>query len=209
MKSFIPPDMANSSVSELIQRGVPKSLATRIATTKCLWLVRMSPEDIAKFHEADLFGKYNTEGQNLDVVEMAAVFSVLPELFLNDSLGKKEAWRARMEDKLRRLISDQENGTLSPMLQRHSAYRGLGKRGQFADCENIISFRGDMVSGKDAYAPRSSFKKLALSSQLSSRAAQDSGVDDEDGNGSRDPIRGGGGRSRSDANKKGIEESLL
>lgn len=101
MRSYIPKDILSSSISTLEARGVNKSIASHIMTKKCLWLIRMHPAAIDKLHEADLISKYNTEAQNLDIVEMVAIYGSIPKKFTNDSRGKKKEWRDRMEDTMK------------------------------------------------------------------------------------------------------------
>jgi hypothetical protein len=59
MRPFIPVNIAS---------GLSKSLAKRIITKRCLWLICISQSDIAKMHVADLTSKYSPEAQNLDVM---------------------------------------------------------------------------------------------------------------------------------------------
>lgn len=89
-RSYVPATIGLMTHADLLAKGMSQSLARRIATRKCLWLVRMLPEDISKLHFADLNGQYSTAARNLDIVEMCAVLKSLPETFGADENGKKE-----------------------------------------------------------------------------------------------------------------------
>jgi hypothetical protein len=59
--------------------GLSEDLAKRILQRKCLWLVRMSSAEIAGLHEADLYGRFNSTAQHLDIIETAAIYASLPK----------------------------------------------------------------------------------------------------------------------------------
>ena len=102
MQGFVPPRIFSESEHSLVDMGYSLRLAKRMLQKKALWLVRMQPQDIAKIHFAELMNKYNYEGNNLDVVELAAVYASLPERFLNDHNEKKAQWRLNLGAALRK-----------------------------------------------------------------------------------------------------------
>ena len=58
MRGFVPPNIMHVSREKFVQEsGYSTSLVRRILERKCLWLVRMSPEDICRVHIADLMGR--------------------------------------------------------------------------------------------------------------------------------------------------------
>lgn len=130
-----------------------KSYHIRFKTNKCLWLVRMKPEDIAKLHHVILSNEF-VVGTSLDIVETAAVYgkrsttsqcpgialttvssyrlflsiflliAALPEAFPNDGDGKKAALKRSLEDKLKAMMKQLDNKSLIPAKCRHPAYKG-------------------------------------------------------------------------------------
>ena len=48
--------------------------ACRLKQRKCLQLVRMAPDYIARLHVVALSSELNPQGQSLDIVELAAVY---------------------------------------------------------------------------------------------------------------------------------------
>jgi hypothetical protein len=90
-RSFVPPTVFSDNLGSLALYGLSSEVAKRIFQKQCLWLVRMQDTDIMKLHEADLYGRYSTS--MLDLVEVAAVYSCLPDRFSLDPLGKKMAWK--------------------------------------------------------------------------------------------------------------------
>jgi len=58
MRGFVPPNIFSASLSYLVgEVGISEPLAKRLLNKKCLWLLRMDPEDIQRLHEADLLGR--------------------------------------------------------------------------------------------------------------------------------------------------------
>ena len=58
MRGFVSPNIFSASLASLVgEDGISEPLAKRLINKKCLWLVRMDPEDIQKLHEADLMGR--------------------------------------------------------------------------------------------------------------------------------------------------------
>ena len=86
--------------------GLSPQLAKRIFSKKCLWLVRMSPEFISSLHEADLINRYSPDAQKLDLVELAAVYEALPAAFLNDTTGRKQQVRVKLENDIHKLLEE-------------------------------------------------------------------------------------------------------
>ena len=98
MRGFVPPHITSVTAEQLGKEGLSKDLVKRLMTKRCLWLLRFTTYDISKLHYADLTGRYTYEAQGLDIVEMAALFAVMPEKFLNDDgQGSKEQWRKGLE----------------------------------------------------------------------------------------------------------------
>ena len=74
------------------------------------------PAAIAKLHHVDLHNKYTVQG--LDLVELRAVWSCLPERFDNDGEEHKAGWRRKVLDRLRELVRQADAGTLAAPLAR-------------------------------------------------------------------------------------------
>lgn len=86
-RTFVPVDVFTSSQKDLMDLGLSYDVSKRILQRQCLFLVRMSSAEIARLHEADLYGRYNCTAQHLDIIETAAIYASLPETFLNDPIG--------------------------------------------------------------------------------------------------------------------------
>lgn len=66
---------------DVIFTGVSTSIANRITKKKILWLVRMTIEDIDTIPSRQLWNEYLHTDDDLDVVELAAVYASLPPEF--------------------------------------------------------------------------------------------------------------------------------
>ena len=77
-RTFIPVNVFSSTQDSLVSMGLSEDLAKRILQRKCLWLVRMSSAEIAGLHHADLYGRFNSTAQHLDIIETAAIYASLP-----------------------------------------------------------------------------------------------------------------------------------
>lgn len=120
-KKYIPEDIfKNASIINLNNYGVSKTLATRIMRNRALWLVRMDKKDVANVHIADLKFKYSFIG--LDITELRALYSCLPEKFDNDPNNEKEDWKNSLIQSLKDLENKEKNNTLPKRLIRNSAY---------------------------------------------------------------------------------------
>ena len=63
-RGYVPPHIFSATVQTLTQHdGLPQNIAKRLIAKKCLWLVRISTEDIGKIHTADLQNRFNPQGQ--------------------------------------------------------------------------------------------------------------------------------------------------
>ncbi|GMH92820.1 hypothetical protein TL16_g12462, partial [Triparma laevis f. inornata] len=103
IRTFVPPDIYCSNLKGLkkhfiltrrfaprqcsSQERMPEKIAERIFARKILWLTRSPPESIAKIHIAELKTKFQAHG--LDLVELRAICTILPEAFENDADGAK------------------------------------------------------------------------------------------------------------------------
>jgi hypothetical protein len=125
MKRFIPSSANRASLDQLVDMGLSRALATRMTTKKCLWLIKMDPEAIKKIHIADLRGKFSYQSQNLDIVELAAIYMSLPDKFENDSGNQKQAFRSDLEEKLKVMYKELKSNKLKITLVRNPMYKGV------------------------------------------------------------------------------------
>ena len=165
MRSFVPANVHHITAAELQEHGMSKQLANRILTKKCLWLVRMDPAYIARLHEVDLLGTYSPSCQQLDIVEMTAIYGSLPDKFANDGNGRKRDWKRRLEDEVRRLVASKGSNTLSPSLARFAGYTAFGATGPFQDMSSLFSL--DVTSSQGAFAPITDFREHSASTERS------------------------------------------
>ena len=135
-RAFIPPDIFSISLDTFVARGVSVALAKRLLNKKCLWLLRMSTATISTLHEADLMGRYNPQGQNLDIVELLAVYAACPTKFEIDSTGKKEAWRSALEESVKAIMKQKDANSLPAAKLRNPVYKG--QVGLFPGAEEYV-----------------------------------------------------------------------
>lgn len=124
MRGYVPAHIFEATLPSLQQDdGLTLDLAKRLISKKCLWLVRMRVLDIERIHEADLMGRFNPIAQNLDIVELAAVFAAVPEKFLNDPTGRKAQWRQNLENALREMDRQRQMNSLPASKARNPVYK--------------------------------------------------------------------------------------
>jgi len=182
-RTFVPVNVFESSIEDLIHLGLTPELAKRVLQRQCLWLVRMSKAEIASLHESDLLGRYNSSAQLMDIIETAAIYIALPERFNGDELGRKAEWRDRIEENLRRMLQDNDDGQLADGRLRNAAYEGM----QFGPVEDVTSVRAtNIISGRHSHRPRRSFMEVCknhsiLSAVKTEEPAADSSDSEEEG----------------------------
>ena len=103
-------------LADLEGHGLSKACAKRIFQTPALWLCRAEAERVAKFHVADLRGRYAYD--RLTLLELRAVFVSLPAF----SDEAKASWKQGLEDKLRSM----ETGDLPPAKVRPACFSEEG-----------------------------------------------------------------------------------
>ena len=101
MRGYIPSSIFLKSKSDLIADGLSLAFVKRVMSKKCLWLIRLDANAISKLHIAELQSKYAVLGHSLDLVELVAVYSALPDKFMNDFDGKKSHWFDSIENAVR------------------------------------------------------------------------------------------------------------
>ena len=120
----------------------------------------MDPDKIKKIRIADLRGKYSYQSQNLDIVELAAIYIALPLTFENDDRGDKLRFRADLEEKLKLMYTEYKQKKLKAVLVRNPAYK------EVVDPAGL-GFEDD---GRLTFGERLS---LSLSSLLASNSSSD------------------------------------
>jgi len=119
MRSFIPLDIGNISVIELLECAQEKGsfftadLALRLKNKKLLhWLVA-HPDDIAvsNFLQGEHAASF-TSLESYDIVELRAIYMVLPSEFLLDATGKKMEWRNSFIERLKGLVKQEMGCTV-------------------------------------------------------------------------------------------------
>ena len=125
-RSFVPTNVSQLTLDDLMSAGLPRPLAQRVLQKKELWLCIMHPGDIERLHKAELLNKYAVTG--CDIVELRSIFAKLPPAgFSNDPDGDKEAWRKGIWEKLKEMVLKEEQGTLTSNEARHQTYRTAGQ----------------------------------------------------------------------------------
>jgi hypothetical protein len=121
MRKFIPHNLSNVSVQNMVDGGLPRECAVRLQSKKhSLRLIVTHIDTVKTMHSAMLSLCAN---QGLDIVEMRAIYACLPQKFDFDGDGKKAEWRANFEQKLKELVKKGTNGNLRPDEERHHAYK--------------------------------------------------------------------------------------
>lgn len=142
MRSFIPLNIFDCTQEDLVALGITIDLAKRILQRQCLWVVRMSTEEISRLHESDLLGRFNSQQQNLDIIETAAIYWSLPREFPVDPTGKKLEWRNAIEDNLRKMLLENDEDLLPDFRIRNPAYNEL----QYGPITDLTSVRSVEVT---------------------------------------------------------------
>ena len=148
MRTFISARIFKHSVASLqTETGYPIGLCKRLLSKKCLWLTRISTEDICRMHVADLLNKFNPLSQGLDIVEIAAIYAQMPPKFLVDPGGKKEKFRESIVQHVKELMAKKEQGKLTKAQTRYVLYESATPcYGQRATLHSL-ALRASDVSG--------------------------------------------------------------
>ena len=146
MRSFVPVNIFDCSIDDLVSLGISAELGRRLLQRQCLWLVRMSEEEISRLHESDLLGRFNSMQQHLDIIETAAIYWSLPKEFPIDPTGRKLEWRNAIEDNLRQMLLENDEDQLPDYRIRNPAYEEL----QFGPIKDLTSVRtSEVVKAED------------------------------------------------------------
>jgi hypothetical protein len=156
MRGYIPPHIFSSTYRSLVEHDhIPSDLARRLTSKQCLWLLRISTHDIGRIHKADLLHRFNPQAQGLDLVELAAIYAVLPEKFPFDEDKSKELWRLSIEELLKSMMKDYEEGIISNNRLRNPAYNNVEPMfspQEVYNCmhvsNNLKSHRGSLSGGQ-------------------------------------------------------------
>lgn len=157
MRSFVPPDIFSASLEQLLEYHLPEDIAKRVIQKQCLWIVRLSREEISRLHIADMSSRFDCLSQGLDIVELAAIYFCLPETFHNDTAGKKREWREAIERNLKLMLEDKDADCLPKAKLRSSVYSGL-KMGPITDLNTVKDF--EVVQSDVRRGPRKSFQDV-------------------------------------------------
>jgi hypothetical protein len=168
MRGYLPADKEGMTVRRLTMAGLSTALAKRLFEKKCLWLLRTDPSDIAKMHGADLCGMYSYDGQQLDVIELCAVYGCLIDVsFESDIGGRKQKFRSDLEAAVKRMLSARESGTLDARKQRNAVYKN--QSAPFTDISSLWHVAASIrVRGADEETDRDSLEELMTGKLVSS-----------------------------------------
>lgn len=159
-RSFIPVNVFDSTADDLTALGLSSDLAKRLLQRQCLWLVRMSRDEISRMHESDLLGRFNSLQQNLDIIETAAIYASLPDEYINDPRGLKKEYKKSVEDNLRQMLMENDNDELPDIKIRNPSYEGR----QYGPIKDVTSVRElEVTKGDGIYTPKKSFLDLCPS----------------------------------------------
>jgi hypothetical protein len=165
MRTFVPVNIACSSKDQLVEEneGLSADIVRRVHEKKCLWLCRLRVDDIDRLHDIELRDRYNPTAENLDIVELSAVYAAFPEQFSSDTSGKKTELKLNIMHLLQRLLKQREDGELPPHKLRHPVY-GNDEYGPIEDITSTYTTRTVSGMSSDEYsglvAPRRSFTEV-------------------------------------------------
>ena len=150
MRSFLPLDIFSATEKVLVDSwGLPPELAKRFTNKQSLWLIRMSVEEISALHEVDLSNRYSctTQRDNLDMVELAAIYSGLPENFQRDVNGKKSLWKKQIENLLKEMLTKKAEGVLPSSKMRAAEYDEYKDEDSNGSCyaEDAVYYSGPIT----------------------------------------------------------------
>jgi hypothetical protein len=117
MRELIPTTISQLSVQELTNMLRDKggfyshALCSELKKNKVLHLLVMHPDDISKLNFLMGDSRQYFLDLDLDVIEMRALRTCLPDTFDLDKDGRKAEWRAGFISKLKQLVS-RDNGDL-------------------------------------------------------------------------------------------------
>jgi len=136
MRGFVPANMQEMKLDELVStHGYSKALAKRIFEKKCLWLTRVDPVSVSKMHISDLGGKFNPLAQNLDIVELAAVYASLPEKFQAED---KVKFKINIFEQLKKMHAEWESKRLPKIKCRNTVYKDQVPK--FSHCNALFTY---------------------------------------------------------------------
>ncbi len=162
-RTFVPVNIFESTFDSLVGLGLSDDLARRLQQRQCLWLVRMGKDEIARLHESDLLGRFNSQQQHLDIIETAAVYASLPEEFRFDPNGRKKDWRLTIEDNLRQMLLDNDQDALPVEKIRNPSYEGR----QYGPITDVVSVRSvEVHKAGDGRESRRSFMAICKEHSL-------------------------------------------
>jgi hypothetical protein len=131
MRQVLPVDVFSATDADTLRRmqnyQLSPELASRFMTKQCLWILCLNDSEIQTIDDSLLIGVYNTKGQNLDLVETAAVYGTIPEDFFSplSSSAMRLDWADRIQRKLRHMLKEKEDGLLAEYRIRCPAYFAL------------------------------------------------------------------------------------
>ena len=126
MRKLVPRSIFHVSYNELVKDlSYTNALAHRLLHTKCLWLLSLETADLHQISIRELMGRYAIPS-DLDLVESAALLSMLPKTFLNGDVdGDKFSWRNVLTIRVAQLYNQLKQGTLNDALRRHPSYQSV------------------------------------------------------------------------------------
>jgi len=95
IRSIVPPSIYSRYSLNLLLKELPGEVARRVWDNKILWLTRTPKSYISRLHASAFCYTYRYE--DLDEVELRAVWASLPDRFECDPDGRKESWKSGIE----------------------------------------------------------------------------------------------------------------
>ncbi len=163
MIKIVPKEVVTGLSEEFLRnRGLTPGAAKRIMNTKILQFLYLDKEKIARTHIADLNSRFVPN--NLDIRELRAIYTRLPEEFTQDNGGHKKTWLENYRVKLKALVAKEESGKLTRAEEKHPAYRSPEENKQAAAAKaKAAGVGGAKKKGKKGAAKPKALKKLDTS----------------------------------------------
>jgi len=166
-RSFIPVNVHEVDVKSMEELGLTSAIVRRVRSIKALWLCRMAPEDISKISAADLQVRHSVVGMGLDIVEIAAIYRSLPEVFVPDTDGKKTEWLESVIRTLKEMIAEQSQGRLLGAKKRNACYKGI-EAGPISD-RYSVRMVDSVIAKNESHPPRKSFTEVCAANSILSK----------------------------------------
>jgi hypothetical protein len=105
--------------------------------------------------------------QGLDIIELGAIYSILPENFTNDAAGHKSFWKRSFEEYFKEMYANLQNNSLEVYQRRNGAYKSQAPK--YSTDASVHSFKVKIVKKRGSQNSLSMADKRAALERASSK----------------------------------------